>query len=237
LPQRAKFTLDMAGFRGMPQASCMLPTFEIEPTEAQYGSVLWLHGLGADPHDFESVVPLLNAGRFRFVFPAAPVRAVTINGGMAMPAWYDILALADPPLREHEPDVRASEQQLRELIEREHERGVPYRRIVLAGFSQGGAMALHTALRFEQALGGVVVLSGYLLVPDAFEQERRPENQETPLLFCHGTHDPMVPLFLAEAAVDRLQHAQYAARLERYPMAHTLCVEEVAEIATFLDSC
>jgi phospholipase/carboxylesterase len=211
-----------------------MQTFEIDANETAQGSVIWLHGLGAGPHDFEDVVPLLEAPQFRFVFPAAPERPVTINGGMKMPAWYDILSLADPPLRERESDVRESEQELRRLIEREHERGIPYEHIVLCGFSQGGAMALHTGLRFEQRLAGVLVLSGYLVLPNQFDTERQPANQNTPFVFFHGTHDPMVPPVLGRSAHARLQQAGYSSQLKTYPMPHTLCLDEVAEIRQFL---
>ena len=212
----------------------MLSTFEIEPTEPQRGTVIWMHGLGASNHDFDPIVPELGAPHLRFVFPAAPVRPVTINGGMRMPAWYDILTFDDPPLRERESDVRHAEGELLALIEREHARGVPSERIVLCGFSQGGAMALHLGLRTPEALAGVLVLSGYLLVPQKLDQERTPASQQTPFLFAHGRHDPVVPFTLGKAAHDRLEKAGYAARWAAFDMEHSLCLEEVRLIAGWL---
>jgi phospholipase/carboxylesterase len=205
----------------------VLDTFEIEPTETQRGSVIWMHGLGASNHDFDDIVPELQAPSLRFIFPAATVRPVTINQGMRMPAWYDILSFDDPPLREKEADVRESAGELSRLIEREHARGVPHSSILLAGFSQGGAMALHAGLRTEQALAGVVVLSGYLVLPDCFEAERSAASEQTPFLFCHGRFDPIVPYFLGRAAFERLEAAGYAAQWSDYEMQHSMCLDEV----------
>lgn len=212
----------------------MLPTFEIDATAPQRGSVIWLHGLGATNHDFDPVIPELDAPHLRFVFPAAPRRPVTINQGAVMPAWYDILSFADPPLREHEPDVRQSARELEALIEREHARGVRYENIVLAGFSQGGAMALHVGVRFEQRLAGVLVLSGYLLLPDRLSAEQSKANLETPIWMGHGQMDPIVPEALARASERRLTAAGHRVEFRRFPMGHTLCLEEVALIAAWL---
>ncbi len=213
----------------------MLDTFEIEPTEPQRGTVIWMHGLGASNHDFDPIVPELRAPYLRFVFPAAPVRPVTINGGMRMPAWYDILTFDDPPLREQESDVRQAEGEVRALIEREHARGVPSERVVLAGFSQGGAMALHLGLRTPETLAGVLVLSGYLLVPQKLDQERTPASLKTPFLFAHGRYDPVVPFTLGKAAHERLERAGYTARWAAFDMEHSLCLEEVRSIASWLE--
>jgi phospholipase/carboxylesterase len=213
----------------------VLSTFEIEPTEPQRGTVIWMHGLGASNHDFDSIVPELATPYLRFVFPAAPVRPVTINGGMPMPAWYDILTFDDPPLREQESDVRHAEGELRALIQREHERGVSSDRIVLAGFSQGAAMALHLGLRAPEALAGVLVLSGYLLVPQKLDAERTPASQQTPFLFAHGRHDGVVPFALGKAAHERLEKAGYRARWAAFDMEHSLCLEEVLEVASWLE--
>jgi phospholipase/carboxylesterase len=143
---------------------------EIEPrVQPQRGSVVWLHGLGADGHDFESIVPMLRRPDVRFVFPHAPSQPVTINGGFVMPAWYDILALDRRPDRESEPDIRRSTLLVEALLQREKDRGVPANRIVLAGFSQGAAMALHVGLRHAEALAGLVILSGYRVLPGRFE--------------------------------------------------------------------
>lgn len=212
----------------------VLPTFEIDATEPQRGTLIWMHGLGASNHDFDDIVPELDAPWLRFVFPAAPVRPVTINGGVAMPAWYDILSFDDPPLREREEDVIEAGREIAALIERERERGVAPDRIVLAGFSQGGAMALHAGLRAESPLAGVLVLSAYLLLPQRFEAERTPASERAPVLFAHGRYDPVVPFALGKAAHERLVRAGYAAELEVYDMEHSLCLEEVRRIAGWL---
>jgi phospholipase/carboxylesterase len=211
-----------------------LNTFEIEPTASLRGSVLWLHGLGASNHDFEDLVPELGTPHLRYVFPAAPKRPVTINGGMVMPAWYDILSFSDPPLREDEPSVREAALQVTALIEREIARGVPANRIVLAGFSQGGAMALHVGARYPEALGGIMVLSAYLLLPQALDAERHASNSATPLLFCHGRFDPVVPFYLGEAAFEQLKSAGYSAEFHAFAMPHSMCLPEVAVISAWL---
>jgi phospholipase/carboxylesterase len=212
-----------------------LETFEIEATAAQRGSVIWLHGLGASNHDFDSIIPELSAPHLRFVFPAAPLRAVTINQGMRMPAWYDILTLEDPPLREEESHVREVATEIVALVDRERARGVRAEDIVLAGFSQGGAVALHVGLRAERKLAGVLVLSGYLLVPDQLEEERQPGGRQTPFLFCHGRYDPVVPLRLGQASFARVTRAGYNAEWSEFDMQHSLCMEEVRRIRSWLE--
>lgn len=212
----------------------MLQTFEIAPTAAQRGTVIWMHGLGASNHDFDPIIPELRTPWLRYIFPAAPQRPVTINGGMPMPAWYDILSFDDPPLREHEPDVRQSERAIRELLERERDRGIPPEKVVLAGFSQGGAMALHTGLRCAEPLAGLLVLSAYLLMPQRFDEERSPESLKTPVFFAHGRFDPVVPFGLGKAAHERLLRAGYTSRWEAFDMEHSLCIEEVQRISGWL---
>jgi phospholipase/carboxylesterase len=214
----------------------MLDVFEVEPTEPLRGSVIWMHGLGATNHDFDDVVPELDTPYLRYVFPAAPVRAVTINGGMAMPAWYDILTFQDPPLRESERDVRDAAVDVSSLIHREIDRGVPSQQIVLAGFSQGGAMALHVGLRERQTLAGIVVLSGYMVLPQAFDAERSPSNAKTPLFMAHGTLDPTVPLGLYRQAVQTLRAAKYEVNAHEYRMGHSLCMPEVADLRQWLQA-
>jgi phospholipase/carboxylesterase len=218
----------------MSYARRVLTTFEIEPTEPQRGTVIWMHGLGASNHDFDPIVPELAAPFLRFVFPAAPLRPVTINGGMTMPAWYDILSFDNPPLREQEADVRQAEREIGLLVERERERGVPPGQVVLAGFSQGGAMALHVGLRAPEPLAGVLVLSAYLLLPQRFDAERTPESVQAPVLFAHGRYDPVVPLALGKAAHERLDKAGYTARWSAFDMEHSLCLEEVELVAAWL---
>jgi len=211
-----------------------LETFEIKATAAQRGTVIWLHGLGASNHDFDPIIPELAAPHLRFVFPAAPLRSVTINQGMRMPAWYDILSFDDPPLREEQSHVRDMASELVALLERERARGVRSEDIVLAGFSQGGAMALHVGLRAERRLAGVMVLSGYLLIPERLEDERQPGGRQTPFLFCHGRYDPVVPLRLGQASFARVTHAGYTAEWAEYDMQHSLCLEEVRRIRSWL---
>ena len=212
----------------------MLETFEIEATAPRSGSVIWMHGLGASNRDFESLVPELATPHLRFVFPAAPVRAVTINGGARMPAWYDILSFSDPPLREHEPDVREAATAITELIEREIDRGVPASRIALVGFSQGAAMALHVGLRSPRRLAGAAILSGYLLLPQRLQEERSPECRDLPLFFAHGSFDPTVPLTLGKLAYDRVAAEGYPATFEEYPMQHSMCLEEAHALKRWL---
>ena len=212
-----------------------LDTFEIEATAPERGSVIWLHGLGATNHDFDSIIPELAAPHLRFIFPAAPLRQVTINQGMRMPAWYDILSFDDPPLREEESHVREVATQIGALIERERARGLRSEDIVLAGFSQGGAVALHVGLRAERQLAGVLVLSGYLLLPDQLEAERQPGGRKTPFLFCHGRYDPVVPLRLGQASFARVTRAGYTAEWAEFDMQHSLCMEEVRLIRGWLE--
>jgi phospholipase/carboxylesterase len=216
--------------------SMALRVFEIEPSSPHRGTVIWMHGLGASEHDFEDLVPELELSGVRFVFPAAPHRPVTINGGIVMPAWYDITTVDASPSREHEPDVRASAAEIEELIEQEERRGVPSTRIVVMGFSQGGAMALHVGLRHSQPLAGIGVLSGYMLLPDRFEAERSSVNEGTSLLFCHGEFDPIVPLALGKRAFERVQASGYPADFHQFPMQHSMCMQEVRILAEWLAS-
>jgi phospholipase/carboxylesterase len=214
----------------------LLPAVEIGPAGTARASVVWLHGLGADGHDFAAIVPELRLPDelgVRFVFPHAPSIPVTINGGMVMPAWYDI-AEVDLQRRHDEAGVRASDRQVRALLAREHERGVPWDRIVLAGFSQGGAIALFTGLRHPQRLAGVIALSTYLVVGEAFEAERSAANQDVPILQAHGSLDPMVPIERGEAARAVLDRHGYDVAFHSYPMPHSVCPEEIATVRQFL---
>lgn len=213
---------------------------EIETAPHPEGSVIWLHGLGADGHDFEPIVPelrLLPQVPLRFVFPHAPVRPVTINSGMAMRAWFDILTLERNGPQD-EIGIRTSGQELVRLIEREHERGISYDKIVLAGFSQGGAVAAHTAVRFAPPLAGLMALSTYLPLMDRFESEvqENPDAQpkSLPIFMAHGSFDPVLPCFLGEQSRDKLIAAGYQVEWHDYPMQHSLCAEEVADIRRWL---
>ena len=201
-------------------------------------SVIWLHGLGADGHDFAPIVPELQLPAslaVRFVFPHATIQPVTINGGMAMRSWYDILT---PNLvkREDETGIRISEQAIQVLIARENARGIPSSRIVLAGFSQGCAMTLHTGIRFKEKLAGLMGLSGYLPLIDMAAQEREPANAATPIFLAHGTHDPVVTLERAEASRAKLVDLGYQVQWHTYPMPHSVCAQEIDDISNFLQN-
>ncbi|NNL54167.1 MAG: alpha/beta hydrolase fold domain-containing protein [Woeseia sp.] len=218
----------------------LLETVESTAEEDVEGSVIWLHGLGADGHDFEPIVPELRLEgelKLRFIFPHAPLRKVTINGGMEMRAWYDILSLErDGP--QDEAGIRDSGAQLEALIAREQQRGVALNKIVLAGFSQGGAIAMHTALRQKERLAGLMALSTWLPLHDAFDREvtDAPDSQsrDLPVFVAHGTFDPMLPLALGEDARDSLKGAGFAPEWHSYPMAHSVCAEEIAAIREWL---
>ncbi len=218
----------------------LLDTVEAGPATEVDGSVIWLHGLGADGHDFEPIVPELRLQgllRLRFVFPHAPVRPVTINNGMAMRAWYDIISLdRDGP--QDEAGIRDSAAHLEALIAREQERGVPPEKIVLAGFSQGGAIATHAAVRRPQRLAGLMVLSSWLPLRAAFREEvcDNPDSQprDLPVFIAHGSYDPMLPLAMGEATRDALRDAGFQPAWHSYPMAHAVCAEEIAAIRAWL---
>ncbi len=214
----------------------LLPCVEVEPTAAQAGTVIWLHGLGADGHDFEPIVPMLDAPHLRFVFPHAPEIPVTINMGWVMPAWYDILTLEEGPERENAAHIHASAERVRELIRRENERGVPTADIVLAGFSQGSALSLYLALRHPEPLRGVLVLSGYLILADELEAEVHDANRDTPVLFAHGSHDPLVPCDRGRRAHDRVRTLSPSRDLEwhEFPMAHEVCPDEIEAVRRWL---
>ncbi len=211
-------------------------TVEIETGANPQSCGIWLHGLGADGHDFEPIVPQLvrPAERaLRFVFPHAPMRPVTLNGGYAMRAWYDIIAL-DRRAAEDERGIRASQALIAELISRENARGIATEHIVLAGFSQGGAMALFCGTRYPERLAGIIGLSCYQLLAARFDAERLPVNQPTPIFLAHGLQDPVVSPLLGEAACRQLQGAGYAVEWHAYSMPHSVCPQEVVDIATWL---
>lgn len=215
----------------------ILPCVEIGPTEGPArGAVVWLHGLGASGHDFEPIVPMLGQPRLRFVFPHAPAQPVTINGGFVMPAWYDILTLDRSPDRESEPDIRRSAELVEALLQREKDRGVPAERIVLAGFSQGAAMAMHVGLRHAESLAGLLVLSGYRVLADRLEAERSEANRAVPMLLCHGTQDPMLPIDLGHEARDHLRETMPQAdiRWHEFPIGHEVSVPEIEHVAAWL---
>jgi phospholipase/carboxylesterase len=214
----------------------MLETIEVETAPKPNAAVIWLHGLGADGHDFEPVVPELvspGARAWRFVFPNAPVRPVTVNGGMRMRAWYDIVAL-DRRAAEDAAGFKDTDSKIRELIASEVARGIPASRIVLAGFSQGGAVSLYSAPRLTEKLAGVMALSCYLPRESTFSAERTPANDATPIFMAHGQADATVPMMLGMKSRDFLLAQGYAVEWHEYPMAHAVCAEEVADIRQFL---
>jgi len=206
----------------------------IEPSARAEAAVIWLHGLGADGHDFVPIVHELALPAdlpVRFVFPHAPVRPVTMNNGMRMRAWYDIT----PDMRrQDEPGIRESARIVEGFLQREAAAGMPSDRIVLAGFSQGGAITLHVGLRSAQPLAGLLALSTYLPLPERYAAEARPERKDTPILMCHGQYDPMLPLQLGAWSRDVLKQDGYAVDWREYPMQHQVCEKEIADIGAWL---
>jgi phospholipase/carboxylesterase len=210
-----------------------METIELETGPDPEAAVIWLHGLGADGHDFEPIVPELEvAPPLRYVFPHAPVRPVTVNSGMRMRAWYDIVQLGGGP--EDEAGIRASQSILESLIAKEIERGIAPGKIVLAGFSQGGAIVLQTGLRYPQRLAGILALSTYLPIASTLEAERAEANRDLPIFMAHGTFDDVIPLHRAQASRKRLEALGYAVEWHEYPMPHSVCPPEIGEIAAFL---
>ena len=210
-----------------------LDTVEIETGADPAWSVVWLHGLGADGHDFEPIVAELNLPEaVRFVFPHAPVRPVTLNGGYPMRAWYDIFSL-DRGGPEDEAGIRVSAEQVRRLMEIEIHRGTPAKRLVVAGFSQGGAMALHVGLRYPESVAGIIALSAYLVLPATLPAEKAAP-EDIPIFMAHGTHDPTVPESYGARASELLRSEGYSVDWHAYPMGHSVCVEEIADISGWL---
>ena len=213
-----------------------LETIEIETRSQPSHTIIWLHGLGADGNDFVPIVKQLalpNLG-IRFIFPHAPMMPVSINGGFVMRAWYDILGTDPGEKREDENGVRESEAAISDLIDREVARGVPASRIVLAGFSQGGAITLQTGLRYPEQLAGMMSLSAYLPLMSKLAKESKPANQRTPILMAHGTMDNVVPMALASASRSQLAEAGYRVNWHEYPMQHSVCDEELVDIGKWL---
>lgn len=214
----------------------LLPALVIEPKAKATASVIWLHGLGADGYDFEPIVPELGLDDvpIRFIFPHAPHRPVTVNNGHVMRAWYDITSM-DLSQGQDELGTRQSERQLQALIAHEHEQfGIPYARIVLAGFSQGGAIALHTGLRYPERLAGILALSTYLPLAAMAETERQQANADLPVFMGHGEHDPIIPLSLAVRSRRQLEEFGHPVEWHAYPMQHSVCPPEIKDIAVWL---
>ena len=217
----------------------LLETIEIETGPGPSAAVIWLHGLGADGNDFAPIVPelkLAGAPPIRFVFPHAPMMPVTINNGHVMRAWYDVSFgdLEGTTRRADEKGVRASQTAIDKLIARAIERGVAPRNIVVAGFSQGGAIALQTGLRHPQRLAGIMALSTYLPLAETVAAEAAATNKDLPVFYAHGTHDPVIPLAMATASRARLEDLGYTVEWHEYPMQHSVCLEELRAISAWL---
>ena len=241
-PSQIVLTAAYANSSVIDHHSPMKQQYEVEFIEHQTGldpthSVIWLHGLGADGHDFEPIVPQLAQGEaVRFVFPHAPMRPITVNGGMVMRGWYDIADLPlDPKTASHEDraGLEESAQRVRGLVEQERRRGIPPEKIFLAGFSQGGAVALFLGLRFEEKLAGIVALSTYLPAYSCAETEFSAAGRATPVFMGHGTGDPLIPVHLGKLGAELLSGLGYAVQWHSYPMPHSVHPQEILDIAGF----
>ena len=217
--------------------SSILTCIEIPASSTPLYSIIWLHGLGADGHDFESIVPELSlnkAEHINFIFPNAPIQAVTINGGMQMRSWYDILNVSlDREVAVD--DIYDSATQLAQLIQDEIDKGIKAENILLAGFSQGGVVALHTGLRYPQKLAGIMALSTYMPTTEQLKTERTPANNETHVFMAHGTMDPVIHMQIAKDSFSRLKSMDYPICWHEYPMQHSLCLEEISDISDFIN--
>lgn len=215
-----------------------LSTVEIQPTADHQYSIIWLHGLGADGHDFEDIAQQLHlnaAPHIRFIFPNAPIQPITINGGMKMRAWYDILAMQ----LEREVDINGiylSAKLIEQLIEKEKNDGIAAKNILLAGFSQGGVVALHVGLRYAEPLAGIIALSSYLPTLTQLNTEASATNQHTPIFMAHGILDAVVAIESGKAVFDILHAQGYPIQWHDYVMEHSVCIEEIEHIATFINS-
>ena len=202
------------------------------------GTVIWMHGLGADCWDFVSVVKELGLPTdlpLRFIFPQAPSRAITINNGQVMPGWYDI-SMAELHRKPDEAGVRQSQASIDQLIAREISRGIAAEKIILAGFSQGGAIALQVGLRHRESLGGILALSTYLTLEDSLAAEATIANANIPILMAHGTQDPLIPLSLAHASRAKMEARGYKVDWHEYPMPHSVCMEEIEDIGVWIQA-
>jgi phospholipase/carboxylesterase len=214
----------------------LLPSVDVAPNTAHKSTIIWLHGLGDSGDGFAPIAPQLKLDPslgVKFIFPHAPERAVTINNGMKMRAWYDIKS-ADMGSRADIEGVLESSEQVKQLIQNEIANGIPAHKIMLIGFSQGGVIALHLGTRFESSLAGIAALSTYMCAPNSLTSEKHAANQQTPILCCHGSQDQMVPMSQGKIAYSTLQDNGYNALFKEYPMQHSVCMEEVQDIATFI---
>jgi phospholipase/carboxylesterase len=211
----------------------LLESIELEPPVPARSTVIWLHGLGADGHDFEKIVPQLNLpsdSSIRFIFPHAPVRPITINNGAEMRGWFDFVPHSETSGHE---DITESSLQITAFIDREVERGIPTENILLAGFSQGGVIALHLATRFDKRLAGILAISTYLHDFNSTEKEMNDANLAIPIMMAHGTQDQMIPIMRAATSRENLIRLGYDVRWFDYTMGHQVCLEEVEQIANF----
>ena len=217
-------------------SSKSLECITVNPLQPATRSVIWLHGLGADGHDFVNIIPELNLPNslsVRFIFPHAPIRPVTINAGMPMRAWFDIYSLTHLN-QEDQAGMEEGSGALVELIEQEISLGINSRQIVLAGFSQGGALALYTGLRYGKPLAGILGLSTYLPRPSCLKAEASKANQQTPIFIAHGDFDPVLPVLLGKEAYRVLKQLDYPVQWHTYPMEHVVCLEEIGAISQWL---
>ncbi|HMW18919.1 MAG TPA: alpha/beta hydrolase-fold protein [Accumulibacter sp.] len=215
----------------------LLQTVERQTGDSPRYAVIWLHGLGADGHDFEPIVDEFDFDRLpaiRFIFPHAPMRAVTINGGYVMRAWYDIVSLDFTPGREEENDVRLSTRQIEALIERENARGIADSHILLAGFSQGGVIALHTGLRHPRRLAGILALSCYMTLSETLADEGSQANRDVPIFMAHGRNDAVIPYELGKRSATLLKDQGYPLAWHGYDTEHSVCLEELQAIESWL---
>ena len=217
-------------------ATTSLEKITVSPPKTPLASVIWLHGLGADGHDFSDLVPQLHLPDdcpIRFIFPHAPIRPVTINANMRMRAWYDIYSLSDIE-KEDEQCIQQMQRSIENLIEQEIQNGISHDRIILAGFSQGGAMALYVGLRYSKSLAGILALSAYLPLPHRLEKEKADANKNIPIFMAHGKSDPVLPLILGHRTYVFLKQQHYPVLWHEYPMAHQVCLEEINDIRQWL---
>lgn len=222
----------------MTETEELLQAVVVNPALEVSASVIWLHGLGADGHDFEGIVESLDLDGLgvRFIFPHAPVRQISINAGMKMRAWYDIYTLERMDL-EDEAGIRGSARHINALIQNELDADIPAERIILAGFSQGGAMALYCGLRYPRRLGGILVLSAYLPLLNKLKNEAHIANHDTPLMMAHGAWDPVVPFAFGQISCAQLENAGYPVEWHSYGMQHEVCQQEIYDIAVWLRQC
>jgi phospholipase/carboxylesterase len=214
-----------------------LETVEVETGRDPAASIIWMHGLGADAHDFEPIVPEIArplARPLRFVFPNAPVRPITVNAGYAMRAWFDLKALGGASLAPDEPGIRESAAAIRALIRRENDHGIATNRIVLGGFSQGAGLAAFAGVRHPGRLAGIVGFSGFPLLTETLDAERTEANASTPVFLAHGTYDPVVDVSLGDALRGALETRGYPVEWHTYPMVHTVSVEELNHLVEWL---